>query len=197
MTGPLKRLLDGGFRGLEALMVLLLFGMVVMVFGNVVLRYGDATFPDLFRDYGIPGGISISDEMSRYFFVWLTFVGAVVVHREHAHLGVETLVKAMPDVGRRVFMVLSDGLVLLCCAVFFWGTWKQHGLNATNVAPISGLPMTWVYGIGYFTSVGIGLMTAARLVRLLTGRIDPAEVKVFAGDWDEPSASGSVKGKVE
>ncbi len=29
--------------------------------------------------------------MSRYFFVWLTFIGAVVVMRENAHLGVDAL----------------------------------------------------------------------------------------------------------
>ena len=48
-------------------MVLLLAAMVVMVFGNVVLRY-------LFDT-----GIDVSEELSRYFFVWLTFIGAVVV----------------------------------------------------------------------------------------------------------------------
>jgi TRAP-type transport system small permease protein len=197
MKSTLDRFIDRGFKGLEVVMVLLLVGMVLMVFGNVVLRYAEGWFSDFFRAQGWPGGISISDEMSRYFFVWLTFIGAVVVHREHAHLGVETLVKALPHVGRRWLMAASDALVLLCCAVFFWGTWKQHGLNATNVAPISGMPMTWVYGIGYFTSIGIGIMTLARLYRNLTNTIDEAEVKIFAGDWDEPAAPGSVKGKME
>jgi TRAP-type C4-dicarboxylate transport system permease small subunit len=197
MKSTLDRLLDLGFKVLEVVMVLLLFGMVAMVFGNVVLRYAEGLFSDYFRSQGWPGGISISDEMSRYFFVWLTFIGAVVVHREHAHLGVESLVKAMPDVGRKVFMFLSDSLVLFCCAVFFWGTLKQHGLNASNVAPISGMPMTWVYGVGYFTSIGIGVMTLARLIRVATGTIDEAEVKIFAGDWDAPPEAGSVKGKIE
>jgi TRAP-type transport system small permease protein len=53
---------------------------VAMVFGNVMLRW--------FAD----SGILISEEMSRFFFVWLTFIGAVVVMRENAHLGVDALV---------------------------------------------------------------------------------------------------------
>ncbi len=38
--------------------------------------------------------------MSRFFFVWLTFIGAVVVMREHAHLGVDALVRVLGPRGR-------------------------------------------------------------------------------------------------
>ena len=100
----MARGIDWFFKALEGLLVLLLATMVVMVFGNVVLRY-------LFNT-----GIDISEELSRYLFVWLTFVGAVVVARENAHLGVETLVVRLGDTGRKICMVLSDLFILLCCA---------------------------------------------------------------------------------
>ena len=57
--------------------------MVILVFGNVVLRYG------------FNSGIAISEELSRWLLVWLTFLGAIVALREHAHLGVDTLVRAL------------------------------------------------------------------------------------------------------
>ena len=101
--------------------------------------------------------------MSRYFFVWLTFIGAVVVMREHLHLGVDMLVGKFGRRGRLACMMTSDALILFCCAVFFWGTWKQAAINASNVAPVSGLSMLWVFGVGYFTSVAIGLMVLLRL----------------------------------
>ena len=50
-------------------------------------------------DRSIPG-IDVSEEMSRYFFVWLTFIGAVVVMREHLHLGVDMLVGKFGRTGR-------------------------------------------------------------------------------------------------
>ncbi|MGG5819464.1 TRAP transporter small permease [Falsiroseomonas sp. HW251] len=178
----LDRLVDGGFRLLEVLMVALLGAMVAMVLGNVVLRYV------------FDSGIAISDEMSRYFFVWLTFVGAVAVHREHAHLGVDTLVRVLPRLGRLACLAVSDALVLVCCAVFFWGTWKQHAINASNVAPISGLPMNFVHGIGYFTSIGVGAMVALRLVRLLTGRLDEREIAIFAGEAEDERGAATRQG---
>jgi len=173
---------ERGFRLLEFAMVALLGAMVAMVLGNVILRYV------------FDSGIAISEEMSRYFFVWLTFIGAVVVYREHAHLGVDTLVRVLPNAGRRVCMALSDSLALACCAVFFWGTWKQHAINASNYAPISGLPMTLVYGIGYFTSIGIGIMVAIRLVRLLTGRLDARELQIFSGEAVDERGAGTRAG---
>lgn len=113
----MKRLNDQLFRTLELLMVLCLAAMVVMVFGNAALRK--------LSDFGLllfGGGIDVSEEMSRIIFVWLTFIGAVVVMRENAHLGVDTLVAWFGDAGRRLCMVLSDALVLVCCLVFLWGT---------------------------------------------------------------------------
>lgn len=163
-------------RALEAVLVFLLAGMAIMVFGNVVLRYG------------FNSGILISEEMSRYFFVWLTFIGAVVTFRENAHLGVETLVQRFGRRGRVACMIISDVIILLCMAAFFWGTWKQHAINASMTAPVVGIPMSWIYGIGFFTSIGIGVLTAGRLLRTLTGRISEEEISAFAGEGAEAVA---------
>ena len=178
----MARVTDSIFRLLEMLLVALLAGMALMVFGNVVLRYG------------FNSGIVVSEELSRYFFVWLTFIGAVVTFRENAHLGVETLVQRFPRNGRLVCMVLSDLVILLCVAVFFWGTWKQAPINATMAAPVVGISMIWVYGIGFVTSIGIGLLVLARLVRALTGRITDEEIAAFAG---EGAAAAAVRERAE
>lgn len=172
----MARGIDYLFKGLEVLLVVLLAGMAIMVFGNVVLRYG------------FNSGILVSEEMARYFFVWLTFIGAVVAFRENAHLGVETLVQRFGPRGRLVCLVLSDLVILLCMAAFFWGTWKQYPINASMTAPVVGIHMNWIYGIGFFTSVGIGLMVAARLARAAMGRITKDELRAFAGEGAEAAA---------
>lgn len=159
-----KRFVDGCFRAIEALLALCLLSMVVMVFGNVVLRYG------------FNSGIMISEEMSRFVFVWLTFIGAVVAMREGAHLGVDTVISRLSRTGKKICLVVSEVLMLFCCGVFFWGTWLQHEVNATNVAPVTGLNMIWVYGMGYVTSIGIGVLILHKLWRLATGQITDDEL---------------------
>lgn len=168
--------IDWLVRGLEALLVILLAGMAIMVFGNVVLRYG------------FNSGILVSEELSRYFFVWLTFIGAVVTFRENAHLGVESLVQRFGRSGRLICMVASDLIILLCMAAFFWGTWKQYPINASMTAAVVGISMIWIYGIGFFTSIAIGLMVIIRLFRALTGRITEEEISAFAGEGAEAAA---------
>src|SRR5690625_1907399 len=121
--------IDRLFHLLEAVLVFLLSAMVVMVFGNVVLRYG------------FNKGINVSEELSRYFFVWLTFIGAVVTFRENAHLGVESVVRLLPRRGRIVCMLITNSIILLCAGIFFWGTWLQHDINASMVAPVVGISM--------------------------------------------------------
>ncbi|WP_396998342.1 MULTISPECIES: TRAP transporter small permease [Ochrobactrum] len=166
----IKKLTDLFFRFLALLMILALASMALMVFINVVLRYG------------MNSGIAISDEMSRYFFVWLTFIGAVVAHRENLHMGVETVVSRFGRTGRIVLMGFSNLIILGVSAVLFWGTWQQLPINASMVAPVSGLSMGWVYGIGLFTGAGIFLISLERLFRIVTGRITEDEISAFAGE---------------
>jgi TRAP-type C4-dicarboxylate transport system permease small subunit len=152
------------FKLLEWLVVACMVAMVFMVFGNVLLRY-------VFNS-----GISISEEMSRYCFIWLTFIGAMVAMREGGHLGVDTLVKRLPRGGKKVCLFLSESLMLFCNALFLLGTWKMHELQVTNVSPVVGISMIWIYGIGYVVSVVMGTINLRVLYRLLSGKISEEEL---------------------
>lgn len=162
------------FKLLELLVVLSLVAMVIMVFGNVVLRYA------------FNSGILVSEEMSRYCFIWLTYVGAMIAMRERAHLGVDTLVKHLPVAGKKVCLFASESLMLLCNVLFFIGTWKMHELQVTNVSPVVGISMIWIYGIGYVVAAVMGLFNVHVLFRLLSGRITEDELVQVVESEDMP-----------
>ena len=145
------------FKLAEMLLVTMLAVMIVMVFGNVVLRYG------------FNSGIISSEELSRYLFIWITFLGAIIAFRENAHLGLDTVVRLLPSSGKKVFFAVSNMLMFGRCLLMFYGTWKQQGINATTLSPVTETPMSWVYGVGYLTSVAMGLMILGKLVRLARG----------------------------
>ena len=157
------------FKGLELLIVLAMLAMVVMVFGNVVLRYAFNT------------GITISDEMSRYCFIWLTYIGAMVAMREKGHLGVDTLVKHLGLTGKKICLFLSEALMLGCNVLFFIGTFKMHDLQVTNISPVVGMSMIWVYGIGYIVAVVMSIMNVNVIYRLLTNQLSEAELVQVIG----------------
>lgn len=170
----MRKAIDWFFKGLEVLVVVAMVAMVVMVFGNVVLRYG------------FNSGITVSDEMSRYCFVWLTYIGAMIAMREKGHLGVDTLVKHLPVGGKKACLFVSEALMLWCNVLFFIGTWKMHGLQVSNVSPVVGISMIWVYGIGYVVAVVMALFNLDVLWRLVTGRIADDELVQVVESEDVP-----------
>lgn len=167
------------FRALELLLAALLLAMVVMVFGNVVLRYA------------FNSGITVSEELSRYCFVWLTFLGAVVAMRDDAHLGMSNMVELLPRPGKVVCAALSQVAIVGCCALLVWGTARQHEVNATTRAPVTEMSLIWIHGMGYVTGTGIALLALVKLWRILTGAVTDAELIGVVEDEALPPHHGS------
>lgn len=166
----MKKISDRFYQLLAFLLVLALAGMCIMVFTNVVLRYG------------FNRGLVVSEEMARFFFVWLTFIGAVLTFREGSHIGIETLVQRLSRRGRLICLFLSNVLIMVCGAVFCLGAAQQLEINATMYAPVTGLSLAWVYGIGMFTGTGVFLIAASRVVAVATGKVSDDEIARFAGE---------------
>ena len=160
----MKKINDLFFKLAEVTLVIMLSAMVIMVFGNVVLRYG-------FND-----GIISSEELSRFLFIWITFLGAIVTFRDNGHLGLDSVVRKLSARGKKICFTISNALMLGCCVLMFYGTLKQHGINATTRSAVVEIPMSWVYGVGYITSVAIGLMILGKLVQLAKGNFKESDL---------------------
>lgn len=160
----MRKIAEAYFHLLKVVIALCLALMVILVFGNVVLRYG------------FNWGITFSEEMSRYLFVWLTFFGSIVVLREHGHLGVDTLVKQLPAWGKRLCLILSQVLMLYATWLFLQGSWIQTAINLDVKAPVTGMSMGLVYGVGVLFSVSSGLILLYDLYLAVTGRLSEAEL---------------------
>jgi len=168
----------------EGLLAALLLGMVVMVFGNVVLRY-------VFNS-----GLLVSEELSRFFFIWLVFIGGIVAAQNGTHLGVDSFVNRIGRRGKLICSAICQLLILLCCTILFYGTWQQHEINATTAAPVTGLSMIWIFGVAYLVSLCIGTITLWRLVRIVSGRMTDAELIIIRESEDiapESSEKQEVK----
>jgi len=153
-----KRAVDGIFAALEAILAMAMAAMVVMIFGNVVLRYAFGS------------GIMVSEEFSRFLFLWLTFLGAVVVLRRGGHLGFDTVVQALPHFGRLLCRAFAALLTLGVCVIFLWGAWPLVQVNMDNTSPVSGLPLGWAYASALVSGIGLCLLALTDLVMALRGR---------------------------
>ena len=158
------RIVEGYFLLLKFLIALFLAIMVVLVFGNVVLRYA------------FNSGITVSEEVSRWLFVWLTFLGAIIAMREHGHLGVDTLVKRLPVLGKKGCLIASQLLMLYATWLFLVGSWEQTLINWDVAAPASGLSTGWFYGVGVVFSVSTGFILLNDLYRAVSGKMSENEL---------------------
>lgn len=173
-------------RVIEGLIASALAVMVVLVFGNVVLRYA------------FNSGIAISEEVSRWLFVWLCFLGALLALKDGDHLGSDMLVSRLPIAGKKACMAAGHLLMLYVTWLFLQGSWQQMRLNHDVAAPVTGAPMSLFYASGVAFSACAGLLLLLQLIRLLTGRLaeqelvrvreseEQAELDTLRATWTPP-----------
>ena len=171
-----NQLIDGYCRLISLLLGVFLAVMVVLVFGNVVLRYA------------FNSGWTVSEELSRWLFVWVTFLGAVVALRENAHLGTDFLVGRVGPLGKRIFMGLSLVLMLFCLGLLFQGAYAQFQVNRESASPVMEVSMGWLYASCMAFAVLGAPILLADLYRLLTGQIDDDHLMLMQESEDAPHA---------
>lgn len=169
-----QKWIDNYCRALSALMVASLALMVVLVFTNVVLRYA------------FNSGIAVSEELSRWLFVWLTFLGGIVALHERAHLGTDTLVSRLSLRGKKVCLVLGHLLMLFICWLLFRGSLDQVRINWDSTSAAMEVSMAIFYGCGMVFAVSGAVILLNHLWRLLGGQLTEDELIGIRESEEEP-----------
>jgi TRAP-type C4-dicarboxylate transport system permease small subunit len=170
----LGRVIDGYCRALEALIAAALALMVVLVFGNVVLRYA------------FNSGITVSEEVSRWLFVWMTFLGAVVAMKEHAHLGTDVLVSRLGIAGKKICLVAGHCMMLYASWLVFSGSLAQTRINWDVHAPVTGASVAMFYSSGMVFAVSAAVLLLRELARVATGRASEQELVTVRDSEERP-----------
>ena len=159
-----QKLIDFICQIFSFLMVAALGLMVVMVFGNVVLRYG------------FNSGITASEELSRWLFVWMTFLGSVVALRHHGHLGTDSLVSRLPVMGKKICLAATHIIMLFMCWLIFSGGLKQTKINFGTSSAVMEASMAWLYSSGVVFSVLAAVIILNEFWKLLSGQLADDEL---------------------
>ena len=117
--------------------------MVALVFVNVVLRYG------------FNSGIAESEDIARFIFIWMVFIGSILAMQEGTHLGTDILLKSLGPRARKSCVIVSHVLMCFAFTLLLWGSWTQAELNA-GVFALGAVPypLSWIYVAGVVGSVG-------------------------------------------
>lgn len=150
----LEKLLNIYCKTLDGLLAIILSTMVILVFTNVVLRYA------------FNSSIIMSEELSRWGLVWLTFIGAIVALKEGSHISVDLVINKLPLWLKKVCLLIANLLMIYATWILLNGSLIQAEINATVIAPATGLPMVIVDAAGIFFSISALLILLIGLVDL-------------------------------
>ncbi|MEN2467356.1 TRAP transporter small permease [Ornithinibacillus sp. FSL M8-0202] len=111
----------------------LMFLMVSVVTAQVISRY-------LFNS-----PLTWTEELARYTFVWVSFLGMAVAIKYGSHIALDMLARKLTGVSRKTLMVFNNMLVLIFSGILTYSGFEFVKLGARQSSPSLSLPMEFVY----------------------------------------------------
>lgn len=135
----------------EVLLAILLSVMTLMIFMQIV-----------FRVFGWP--LSWTEELGRYMFIWMIYLGAASAIRKRKHISVELLDLFLKDHGKFVLNIISNVIFMIFAAILTYYSIPVVQRVAAQLSPAVRLSMAIPY-----SSVLVG--SALMLIRLIQDTI--------------------------
>lgn len=151
----LKKINDYVMKFLSVFIAIIATVMVVVVFTNVVTRY-------VFRTT-----IPWSEELGRFLFIWVTFVGVVLANDKSEHMRLDFIVDQFKGKTAEVINILAYAIVIVLLTFLIHGSirytmtqwdWMSSALGVRHgivyiVAPISFTLMAIQYFSRFIKSI--------------------------------------------
>jgi TRAP-type transport system small permease protein len=163
----MKNAMDKVGHLLGLCMVICLVLMVVLVFGNVTLRYG------------FKSSITLSEELSRWLFVWMIFIGGVLALKDRQHLGTDFLTARLGPLGRRICAAISYAVMIAITAILLKGMIELTRISYTSTSTVMEVSMGWFFASGVFFSAFAFVPLLYQFFRIVTGRVKDEELLGF------------------
>ncbi|WP_312415533.1 TRAP transporter small permease [Shinella sp.] len=121
--------------------IIVLFGiMVASAVGQVISRYV----------FNAP--LTWSEELSRYVFIWLSFLGVWYAWVRREHLGIDVLPQMLPPRPRRLLMTFLEFTVLVFAIASLYYGQRILEVSIRQPSAVLRVPMAWIY-VSYYVAM--------------------------------------------
>lgn len=151
----IDKFLNASCRILEIFVVILISIMSILVITNVALRF--------FFD----SSIVVSEELSRFLFIWVVFIGAIIAMKEDSHIYVDFIRNKFPKSIQFIIKLMVNVAMMYCCYMFFLGSVDLTIYNAVDKSPVAGISLGYIYVSGAIGSAGMFIVIFLRSIQLL------------------------------
>lgn len=119
----------------------------------------------VFARYVFSSPLTWSEELARYLFVWICFIGAGYGVRHHLHIEMEAIFKLFPKSGQIILQVAQNLFAIIIFAYIMPGAIDYTAQQAGIDSPVLPIPMSFVV-----VSIPIGLVLL--IIRLIIDTIN-------------------------
>lgn len=142
---------------LKTVMVVMLSVLIVAVGANV------------FGRFVLNRSLATSDELSRFLFIWVIFLGAALAHLHREHIAVDLLTSRLPAAAQRVMTVVQELLSAALLVALLTSAYYVLRLSP-GVSPLLRVPLNWVNASVPFGAAVMLVITCYRIA----GAVRPA-----------------------
>ena len=135
-----------------------------------------------------------SEELARYLFVYVTYIGAISAMRANAHLGVDTLISRMKPQVQMVMYIVSQTIIAILMIILVWGSEKMVAQNTASRTAALGIPYSVLYFAGIITGVAIAIMAVINIVHALKNPSEISEIVTMSTSDDDEIAAEAKDG---
>ena len=171
--GYLKKVRSLINKMVERLCVIIVITMVIVVAAQVFWRYA------------LSNSLSWSEELARYLFIWLTFLGAEVTLRRKGHVAFDSIVKLLKGMTSLIVRVLIDLIIIGFSLIVLVSGWQLVNATWNQPSPALGISMGYVYIVIPVAMAIITINTTVSMLNRICYRskekedVEESEVKVM------------------
>lgn len=178
----MNKFMDKLFKGIDYFTGILTGLMVLFVFLNVVLR----TF--------FNSGLTWSEELARYLFVYVTYIGAISAMRANGHLGVDTLISRVKPKVQMVMYLVSQTMIAVLMCILISGAYKMVLQNTESRTAALGIPYSVLYFAGIITGISITILAIANIVHAVKNPSEISDIVTMSVSDDDDVAAEALEG---
>jgi TRAP-type C4-dicarboxylate transport system permease small subunit len=158
----MKRIVHGFEKTLDYFLVVMTLGIVIMVALQVAFRYIFA--------FSAPW----TEEMARFMFVYVTFIGSALCMKEKTHIIIDVLINVLPRWLRNAVLIVVQVLVIWFIVIVLIGSWQMVS-SSTGVrsASLIWFNYSYVYFAIFFGFVLMLIYSMLRLYELVRELVSP------------------------
>lgn len=106
---------------------------------------------NVFSRFVLNNSLGWADELSRFIFIWISFLGAVMAYGSDEHVGLNFVIAKIPSAKvQNIVNIITDILIMSVLAIITYYGYIV-AVSATNVSPALYIPMTLVYSVVPFS----------------------------------------------